>query len=918
MTNPEYQIVADDVLLETKLFAPRWRQGMVRRPRLVERLDQATGENLILLSAPAGFGKTTLLSEWLAASAQDGPQTAWISLDRSDNDPPLFWAYFFAGIRKIQPEIGERGLDRVRSSQPPPIESVLTTFINDVSTIDDNITLILDDFHTIDNREIQRAIAFLIDHLPHQMRIVIASRSDPPFPLNRYRGRGNVVELRASDLRFTLTEATAFLNELMDLKLAPKDLAVLEFRTEGWIAGLQLAALSMRGRDDVSDFINAFAGDDRYIVDYLIEEVLDRQSESLRSFLLQTAILDTLSGPLCDAVTNRDDSGRVLEELERANLFVVPLDDRRQWYRYHHLFADVLRAQAQALEPDLIPVLNRSASIWFEENTMPAEAIRHALAGEDFGRASDLVEVEWRRMDRSHRSATWLRWAKSLPEEQIRVRPVLGVGFAWALLEGGELEAGRALLEIVEQQLAAASNAEGTANLAPTELVVSDHEEFQFLTASIATARAYHAKAIDDLESTINFARQALEQLPEDEHVRRGSPSALLALASWSNGDLGVAEQSIAKAIAGAQVTGDTRFVINGTFVQAAIRKAQGRLHAAFDAYQRALHLAELRGETWQYATADLHTGLAELHCEWGDLDTAEQHLRRSKQLADQMQLPHWDYRWSVARSRLEEARGELETALERLADAELQYVRGPVPDVIPIAAIKARLHIRLGRLSEAMNWALERGITVDNEASYLSEYESLILARILLARYERDGEESCLRDAHDLLERLLQAAEAGQRTGSVISILTSQALAFEAQEESTKALGSLERALSLAEPEGYLRLFVNEGEPMHDILRRAVASGVGGAYALRLLSAFDESATSSTQSPDELIEPLTPRELEVLRHVAAGMTNRDIAEQLFISVSTVKRHIANIYGKLNVGHRTEAVARANQLKLLN
>ena len=444
-------------LLETKLYTPKWRPGLVSRPKLIERLDQGTERKLTLVSAPAGFGKTTLLAEWLAATPASERPAAWVSLDHSDNDPALFWAYCITALQTVQSGVGESTLSLLYSRQPPPIEALLGTLLNEIAAASTGsghgFVLVLDDYHLIDAQPVHDGVTYLVDHLAPQMHLIIAGRADPPLPLSRLRGRGELTELRAADLRFTSDESAAFLNEVMGLELTAGDVAALERRTEGWIAGLQLAALSMQGREDVSGFITAFAGDDRYIVDYLVEEVLQRQPKRVRSFLLQTSILDRLSGPLCDAVTNQEEGRVLLEALERGNLFVIPLDDKRHWYRYHHLFADVLHVHSMQEQPDLVPTLHRRASEWYEQNGLLGDAIRHALAAEDFERAAGLVELAHPAILRSRQDATLLGWLKALPDELARTRPVLSVGYAWASLSTGQLEAVEPRLRDAERWL---------------------------------------------------------------------------------------------------------------------------------------------------------------------------------------------------------------------------------------------------------------------------------------------------------------------------------------------------------------------------------------------------------------------------------------------------------------------------------
>ncbi|MFY9776628.1 MAG: hypothetical protein WAK28_18855, partial [Trebonia sp.] len=504
-------------LLETKLHVPRWRRSLVARPRLSERLSRGAESALTLVSAPAGFGKTTLLAEWLAAAPADGRSVAWLSLDQRDNDPALFWTYLVAALKTAAPGEGAGALSLLHPPRPPG-EAGLVTLLNDLDAISDDVVLVLDDYHVIDAREVQDGMAFLLEHLPRQIHLVIGSRTDPALPLARLRGRGELVEIRAADLRFTPGEAAAYLNGVMGLALAAADVAALEGRTEGWIAALQLAALSMQGREDTAAFIAGFAGDDRYIVDFLAEEVLQRQPGHVQQFLLRTCILDRLCGPLCDAVTGQDDGKAMLAALERGNLFLVPLDDRRQWYRYHQLFADVLQARLRDERPEEVPDLHRRASGWHEQNGEPSEAIRHALAAGDFERAADLVELAIPAMLRSRQEAAVLGWLELLPDEVVRVRPVLSVGFAGALLAGGVFEGVEARLRDAEQWLDGTTGI-GQGSQAPAaEMVVVDDAEFRRLPAEIELYRAAQALARGDGPGTVRHARRARELSPADEH----------------------------------------------------------------------------------------------------------------------------------------------------------------------------------------------------------------------------------------------------------------------------------------------------------------------------------------------------------------------------------------------------------------
>jgi LuxR family transcriptional regulator, maltose regulon positive regulatory protein len=902
-------------LLETKLYAPKWRPGLIPRPRLRERLDRGAESKLVLVSAPAGFGKTTLLAEWLASDPVDARPVAWLSLDENDNHPASFWTYLITALQTVQPGIGAGAIALQQSPQPPPIEILMAALLNEVGTIARDFVLVLDDYHQIDARPIHDGIAFLLDHMPASMHLVITSRADPPLPLARLRGRSELTEIRAADLRFAPAEAAAFINETMGLHLSAQNLAVLDARTEGWIAGLQLAALSMQGREDVSGFIAAFSGDDRYIVDYLIDEVLERQPAPLRRFLLQTSILERLTGPLCDAVTGEQDGRAALERLERGNVFVVRLDDRRQWYRYHHLFADVLQARLRDELPGEVGVLHRRASEWYEQDGQPADAIRHAQAAGDFELAAGLIEAAAKATLLRYEPALLLEWLRPLPDGLLQVRPVLSTYYAFALFGVGEIEAAAGRLRTAEQWL---DGSGGGAGASSTGMVVVDEAGFQALPGLIALAHAYRAQAFGDLSATLEEAGRALELLPEDERLWRAGAAVLLALAYAGSGDLAAAQRAHDAALASLEQSGVLPLALAAACDGAALRVARGHLSEAGRFYERWLKLVADRGGQAVPGVADLLLGLSALYCERGDLDAAHRHLLRGEDLARQAALPETPSRRFIVQARLRQAEGDLAGALDLLDAAERVYVRSPVPEVWTVAAMKARLWLAQRRLGEAQDWVRERDLSPDDGLDYLCEFEHVTLARVLIAHGENTGEESAPRDAIGLLDRLLVEAEAQDRTASLIDILITLALAQRARGNTPAALEPLGRALSLAEPEGYLRTFIDEGEPMHDLLRHAVAAGAGDAYARRLLQAFDgPRSVAEAAVTDGLAEPLTTREIEIMRLIAAGMRNQDIAEHLVISPSTVKRHIANAYGKLDVSHRTEALLRARELNLL-
>jgi LuxR family maltose regulon positive regulatory protein len=899
-------------ILATKLSIPRPRPNVVNRPRLLERLNAGLHRHLSLISAPAGFGKTTLVSEWAAFIDR---QVAWLSLDEGESDPARFLTYLVAAVQTIAPTIGEEVLGVLQSSQPPPAEAIVTVLLNDLSTIQDPFVLVLDDYHLLNAASVDQALTYLVEHLPPQMHLVIATREDPALPLARLRARGHLTELRAADLRFTHAEAADFLAQVKGLTLSAQDIAALENRTEGWIAGLQLAALSMQGHQDVAGFIRAFAGDHRYIVDYLVEEVLERQPEAVRSFLLQTSILERLSGSLCDAVTGQEGGNERLLALERGNFFVVALDDTRHWYRYHHLFADVLSAHLLGEQPEQVSALHRRASAWYEQHGSTPDAIRHALSAGDLTRAAGLIELAIPTLRQSRQEAAVLGWLKALPDELLRTRPVLSAAYAQTLLVSGEFEGVEARLSDAERWLDTTRDASELASAPSAEMVVVDEAEFRRLPASIALFRAAQAQARGEVATTMTYARRVLDLVAEDDHLLRGSAAGFLGLASWTSGDLEAAHRSYAECMARVQKAGHRSDALGCAIALADIRMAQGRLHEATRTYERALQLAAEQGIPVLRGVADMYVGMSELCLERNDLDAATQHLLRSKELGEHMGLPQNRYRWRVAMARIREAQGDLDGALDLLSEAERLYVGDFFPNVHPIAALVTRVWVRQERLGEALDWVRERGLSAQDNLGYLREYEHITLARVLLARYTSERRDRSIREAMGLLERLLQEAEAGERTGSVIEILVLQALAHQAQGDIPAALAPLSRALALAEPEGYIRIFVDEGSPMAHLLEAVVKHEIAPHYVRQLLTAFG-SVSERTPVTQVLIEPLSERELEVLRLLGTDLNGPEMARELVVSLNTVRTHTKNIYSKLGVDNRRAAVRRAEELHL--
>ncbi|HKF38554.1 MAG TPA: LuxR C-terminal-related transcriptional regulator [Ktedonobacteraceae bacterium] len=895
-------------LLMTKFYVPPARSRMVPRPHLMERLNAGMRSKLILVIAPAGYGKTSLLSAWQADPNRPPWPFAWVSLDRSDNDPARFWTYVITALDMLHAGVGETALALLRSPQPPPVESVLTSLLNALTSVSVETVLVLDDYHMIEAQPIHDALTFLLEHLPPNFHLIIASRVDPLLSLARLRARGTLTELRIADLRFTLEEASAFLIELMALQLEPSEVAALEARTEGWIAGLHLAALSMQGRDDLAGFIKSFTGSSRYVIDYLAEEVLSRQPEAVQHFLLQTSILDRLSSSLCDAVRGKGDSQVLLAYVERANLFLIPLDDERQWYRYHHLCTEVLRNRMLQTEPGLLPELHRHASLWYEQHEMLAEAVQHALAIPDVERAADLIELRGMVYAQRGQAHMVLGWLNTLPDELVRARPMLCIIHALVLMLSHQLEAAEARLQDAERS--------GQPNTA--------EEQIRLIMGLVAAIRATFDIFSGNLARNVALSQQALDLLPETEAIMRAGALVGAARAFLVSGDVTPASERLVRAVAAARSSGNLVSVLRGQTLLARLHLLQGKLHQAATTFEEMVQGIPGQGELRVLVSGpSYYFGLGDLLREWNNLDAAERLLIQGMELVSGLPVVEAEVvtRGYMALARLQQARGEYRKALATLdAFTRVAHRCGFVP---PLAAhghaVRAQVELAQGNRTAAIYWADTSGLSANDALGYPREQEYLALARVRITQGRENPDGPFLSETLVLLERLREDAEAKMRMQSEIEILILRSLALQVQGDRMGALTALGRALILAEPEGYIRLVIDEGAPMAALLRQAYTHKIAPTYVATLLQAGSEPLApgSPPQRSSPLIEPPTPREREVLELLMDGASNEEIAHHLVISLNTVKKHVFNICSKLGVQNRTQAVVRAKALELL-
>jgi LuxR family maltose regulon positive regulatory protein len=897
-----------DALLATKLYIPAPRSHRVPRPRLTARMELGISGPLTLISAPAGFGKSTLLSEWARTGER---QVAWVSLDAGDNDPVRFLCYVFTALQQLRPGLGEDALTALRQMQNPPpalLEPLLTGLLNEVHVLDADVVLVLDDYHVVESPAVHQAVQFLLDRLPPRLHLVIATRVDPPLPLSRLRARGQLTEIRAKDLRFTSHEAADFLNRAMGLALPVASVDALEERTEGWAVGLQMAALSLQGRQDVDGFIEHFTGSHRYVLDYLTDEVLSRQPEGLRDFLLRTAVLNRLSGPLCDAVTGREDGQAVLEELEAANLFLIPLDDTRTWYRYHHLFGTLLRHQLERKTgKDGVAALHERASDWFAAHGNPEDALEHALAAGAHDRAVELVSQHALPRLMRGDAGTVLRWVQALPPEWVRRRPWLRLAYTWALMATFQVPA-------VEEQV---RELEGELERSP------DPE----LLGHVETLRALLVRIAGRTEEALVLYGRALEHLPQGDFISRFILFMEIGFTSLIAHDFPAAEEAFKKAETASHASGNTLGVLLAQCHRAEIKIAQGRLREAANLARRSLRIAAPAGEPTSPAASVALAILAEIEREWNDLDAAFEHAGRAVELARRGGIADGLLGGSFVQMRISTARGDFPGAFEALERAEEVIGRVGQPRWLEtIHAFRARLHIRrfrvegsLDSLEAATRWAHGSGFLEGwlqrREVPILQDHQfdvaAITLARVLRVRGDSGA-------ALELLTELRRKAKAAGWNRCVIEASCVEALARLSEGEREGALEAVRRALVLAEPEGFIRIFAGEGSVLAALVEQAAPGTVSADYANRLRAAFglEPAPLPQTASPQPA-DLLSEREIEVLRLIAAGLSNAEAGRKLFIAPSTIKKHLENIYDKLETRSRTQAIARAREIGLL-
>lgn len=885
--------------LETKYYIPAPRPDLVPRSHLIRRLEDGLNSKLMLISAPAGYGKTTLLSEW---AAQNNTPVAWLSLDENDSDLQQFLTYLIGALQTIDPDIGLAAEDLLRSSANLQPEQVITTLVNDLSKVENPITLVLDDYHLISEQSVHDALSFLIEHQPPTLHLFVATRMDPPFPLPRLRVRAQMVEIRISDLRFSPDETIRFLNEVNRLELPQDMLDTLAARTEGWAAGLQLAALSLRGQDDPAGFVRSLDGTDEYIADYLTDEILALQTEQTRSFLLQTSILERSSGPLCAAVTGVTDSQTLLEALYGANLFVVPLDNERRWFRYHHLFGDLLRFRLEREQAELIPELHLRASRWFEENGFLQDSITHAFAAGNQLRAAELMERHTPELLKSPQQPKLIRWLKALPEDLVRRSAWLCVFMAWYTYWVGQRDETNTHIRLAQDALANHP---------------ADDPERITIEKYLAIVQAFQAIQDEDIDAIFEMTQKAAGSFPTERRTDTARLQAL-GVAYWGCGNLVEAEKTFKAGKLTALRHGPRHRALICGYYEAKQQIMQGRLLQAASTLREALEIAPLGKDQEMHAAGAAYICLGKLALEWNRLTEAEDRLLKGLDMCTKAGYVDVMTEGNILLAHCCIARDDLDRARSYLSKAKEVALTLHVDPFVQtwLDEGQIRLWLAEGDLSAAIDWAEGCRIDPDGPLSYLRDLNHLNLAQVWVAQIKRKPDEPLPEQTHRLLDRLQEAASEAGWIHKLIQILLLRALVYQAAGQLDEALQSLSTALGLAEPSGYIRTFVDEGEPMANLLRAAAVRELFPGYVLKLLEALDDGSSPQREQP--ILDPLSERELEVLQLIADGLTNQEIADRLFLTVGTVKWHTGNIYSKLAVGNRMQAAAKARSLGLID
>lgn len=882
-------------LLTTKLFAPPCDPSSLIRQALVKKFFKSQA-NFCLVSAPAGFGKTTLAS----FLAQDFlGQVAWLSLDAEDSDLKRFMRYFIASLQLLDKTIGHSE-EAVLNSEDVNAIGIMVNLINEVLLFEEEAILVLDDYHLVANQEIHLALGYFIEHQPSNLKVIMTSRADPPFALARMRAKGRLIEYRAEDLRFQTGEVKSlFSNNQLDLN--EEQLELLTGRTEGWITGLKLAVLSLQNQTDTDAFLKSFGGSHRFIIDYLVEEVLEYQDTEIRMFLLASSVLSRFNASLCNYVLGIETAHDVLAYLEKANLFLIPLDNEREWFRYHHLFADVLGLYLQKEHKELVTELYQKASLWFEQENYKDDAVHYAIAAEDYIRAADLIELAWAEMDQTMQSEIWLKWLELLPQDVINNRPVLQIGYAWGLLDRGKLDAGETVLCQLETFLSQTPK---------TEMHIVDTEQFDSIQITMLEARAFHAQSKGDLANTVSYAEKALGLAPTENVYRRASAISLLAFANWASGDLEAAFGGFSES---SQMLDNEYMAVVAAFFLADIRLAQGKLGDAESLCKEALKLVESKEQIFP-GTKGLYVGLAEVAIERGKYNEAAAFLEQAELLEPEATMSSIKYRWYIAMALLKEAQEKFEVSLNYLSEAEFWYLRGPISNFRPFDAIKVRIYLKQGQLKNAIDLAERLTKTKQVEAYFLFEYQQITLLKVLVVQFQLEKNKMLLDQATLLSEQLAKQARAQKRTKSLIEILLVQSLIQLADSQKPKALVYLSEAIELAEVEGFRHVFFQEKE-LRLLILETSKNKQSTLFGRNLAEHFEKGQNRlPSVSNDTLFEPLSDRELEILRLLPTGRSSPDLASHMGISVNTVKTHIKNIYSKLAVHKRHEAVTRAKEL----